>query len=59
VAADVNNLGAVLRELGDLAGARAAVERALAIAIRFYDSEHPKVRLYSSNRAILPPAPSQ
>jgi hypothetical protein len=59
VATYVNNLGNVLQDLGDLAGARAAHERALAIAKRFYDSEHPKVRLYSSNLATLPPAPGQ
>ena len=31
----------------------------LAIAKHFYDSEHPNLRLYNSNLAALPPAPSQ
>ena len=59
VAIGINNLGLVLRDQGNLAGARAAFERALAIAKRFYDFKHPKVRIYTSNLATLPPAPSQ
>ena len=41
VARDVNNLGAVLQALGDLAGARAAFERALAIFERVLGPDHP------------------
>ena len=40
----VNNLGLVLRDLGDLAGTRAAFERALAIRERFFGPEHPHTR---------------
>ena len=39
----VNNLGSVLQELGELAGARAACERALAIPERVYGPDHPTV----------------
>ena len=37
----VNNLGSVLRDLGDLAGARAAFERALTIDEAAYGPDHP------------------
>ena len=43
VATDVNNLGGVLQDLGDLAGARAAFERALAIDERAFGPDHPNV----------------
>ncbi|MBI1880664.1 MAG: tetratricopeptide repeat protein, partial [Chloroflexi bacterium] len=53
VAIWVNNLGAVLRDLGDLAGARAAYERALAMFERFLGPEHPKTQLVRGNLAAL------
>ena len=43
VARDVNNLGSVLCDLGELAGARAAFERALAIDEAVYGPDHPDV----------------
>ncbi len=43
VASGVNNLGSVLQALGDLAGARAAFERALRIDERAYGPDHPDV----------------
>jgi tetratricopeptide (TPR) repeat protein len=39
----VNNLGGVLRDLGDLTGARAAFERALKIDEAAFGPDHPKV----------------
>jgi hypothetical protein len=53
VAVRVNNLGSVLRALGDLAGARAAFERALAIFERFLGSEHPSTRTVRGNLESL------
>ena len=41
VARDVNNLGLVLRDLGDLDGARATYERALQIRREFLGDDHP------------------
>ncbi len=43
VAIRVNNLGGVLRALGDLAGARASYERALKIDEAVYGPDHPEV----------------
>jgi tetratricopeptide (TPR) repeat protein len=45
VAIRVNNLGTVLRDLGDLAGARAAFERALGIREKVFGREHPDTAL--------------
>jgi hypothetical protein len=39
----MNNLGGVLQDQADLAGARAAYERALAIVEKVYGPEHPIV----------------
>jgi hypothetical protein len=41
VATGVNNLGNVLQGQGDLVGARAAFERALAILEKVLGSDHP------------------
>jgi len=49
VARDINNLGDVLWELGDLAGARANFERALKIDEAVYGPEHPNVAIRVSN----------
>jgi len=45
----VNNLGSVLENLGDLAGARAAYERALAILEEFLPADHPHIRTVRDN----------
>jgi Tfp pilus assembly protein PilF len=42
VATDLSNLGSVLQALGDLAGARAAYERALQIRREFLGENHPR-----------------
>jgi len=49
VATDVNNLGTVLRDLGDLPGARAAAERALKIDEKAFGSDYPKVAIRVNN----------
>ncbi|MBN2045891.1 MAG: tetratricopeptide repeat protein [Anaerolineales bacterium] len=49
MAIDVNNLGSVLRALGDLAGAKAAFQRALAILERFFPPDHPHIRIVRGN----------
>jgi hypothetical protein len=53
VATDLNNLGGVLRALGDLAGARAPFERALAICRQFLGEDHPDTRLVRRNLESL------
>ena len=45
----VNNLGLVLKELGDLAGARAAFERALKIDEKNFGPDHPDVAIRVNN----------
>ncbi len=45
VAIRLNNLGALFRDLGDFAGARVHLERALAIDIRAYSPDHPTVAI--------------
>ncbi|HNX09478.1 MAG TPA: tetratricopeptide repeat protein, partial [Methanothrix sp.] len=49
VAADVNNLGSVLQDLGDLQEARKCFERALEIDEKFYGKDHPEVATDVSN----------
>jgi tetratricopeptide (TPR) repeat protein len=49
VAAVANNLGGVLRDLGDLAGAKAHFERALRIDEQAYGPDHPNVAIRVSN----------
>ena len=49
VAIRVNNLGSVLQDLGDSAGARAAFERALAIWTNAYGEDHPRVATAHNN----------
>jgi tetratricopeptide (TPR) repeat protein len=53
VAQYVNNLGYVLRDLGDLAGARAAYERALLLAEKHLGSEHPNVATTVGNLGLV------
>ena len=49
VARDVNDLGGVLRALGDLAGARNHYERALKIDEAVYGRDHPDVAIDVNN----------
>jgi tetratricopeptide (TPR) repeat protein len=49
VASDINNLGSVLKELGDLPGAKTAFERALRIGEKAFGPEHHEVALYVNN----------
>ena len=53
VATVVNNLGSVLRDLGDLPGARAAFERALAIVRQFLGEDHPYTKTVQGNLEAL------
>ena len=53
VAIRVNNLGVVLQDLGDHAGARAAFERALAIRERFLPADHPSIQAARGNLATV------
>jgi len=55
VATDVNNLGGVLEDLGDLAGARKSYERALKIFQHFLGEDHPKTKLVRKNLESLQP----
>jgi tetratricopeptide (TPR) repeat protein len=49
----LNNLALVLRDLGDLAGARERFERALAIDLAAYGPEHPDVGTDLNNLALV------
>jgi hypothetical protein len=49
VGRDVNNLGGVLYSLGDLSGARQAIERALGIFQKFLGDEHPNTQRMREN----------
>ena len=49
MATDVNHLGCVLQDLCDLAGARAAFERALAIDETAFGPDHPEAAPDGSN----------
>jgi len=49
VAATLNNLGNVQRQLGELSAARASFERALAINVAANRSDHPDVAIIFSN----------
>jgi hypothetical protein len=46
-------MGLVLRDLGDLAGAKAAYERALAILERTLGPDHPNTRTVRRNLECL------
>jgi hypothetical protein len=54
VAMDVNNLGMMLKDLGDLAEARAHFERVLAIDETTFGPDHPKTQLVRRNLDSLP-----
>ncbi|NPA90538.1 MAG: tetratricopeptide repeat protein, partial [Chloroflexi bacterium] len=49
VARDLNNLGSVLKALGDLQGAKDALERALRIFEKFLPPDHPHIRIAREN----------
>ena len=51
MAADVNNIGLVLMEQGDLPGARARFERALEIGEAAYGPDHPDLAKFVQNLA--------
>jgi tetratricopeptide (TPR) repeat protein len=53
VAIDVNNLSLVLRELGDLAGARANLERSLAISEVALGPNHLDIAIRLSNLGVV------
>jgi len=53
VARDVNNLGGVLQDLGDHAGAKAAYERALGIYERVFGPDHPSTKISRDNLESL------
>ena len=50
---DVNNLGSVLQDLGDLPAARAAFERALAIDSAAFGPDHPNVAIDVNNLGMV------
>jgi tetratricopeptide (TPR) repeat protein len=52
-AASINNLGALLRDQGDFAGARSLCERALAIREKVLGHEHPHTAMSLDNLANL------
>jgi tetratricopeptide (TPR) repeat protein len=47
-----NNLGLLLKDLGDTAGAHAELDKAVAIARKVLGADHPRVRKLENNRAI-------
>ena len=53
VATDGNNLGVVLRALGDLAGAKKSYERALVINEKSLPPDQPHIRIAKKNLKIL------
>jgi tetratricopeptide (TPR) repeat protein len=52
-ALSLNNLGSLLRTMGDLAGARSCLERALAICEKAFGEDHPGTSASVSNLAAL------
>jgi Tfp pilus assembly protein PilF len=52
-ASTLNNLGGLLEEQGDLAGARPYFERAVAICERTLGPDHPTTRAIRANLASL------
>ena len=53
VARDVNNLGGVLQDLGELAKARKCLERALKIDEKVYGPDHPTVARDVNNLGLV------
>jgi len=53
MAIDLNNLGLVLQDSGDLKGARANFEQALQILEMSLGKDHPKTQLVKENLGIL------
>ncbi|HEY4852814.1 MAG TPA: tetratricopeptide repeat protein, partial [Streptosporangiaceae bacterium] len=59
VAAALNNLATILRDLGEAGAARSLQERALAIDEAVYGAGHPKVALRLNNLATILRDPGQ
>lgn len=53
VATRLNNLGRVLQDLGDMAGARSCYDRALAIDEKAYGPDHRNVAVRLNNLGTL------
>jgi len=53
VALQRSNLAAILKDLGDLEGAKRETETALKIDLEVYDENHPKVAIDRSNLAMI------
>ena len=53
MARDVNNLGSVLQDLGDLDGAGRAFQRALTIDEKAFGPNHPSVAIYVNNLGMV------
>jgi hypothetical protein len=53
VGTDLNNLATILRDLGDLPGARILTERAVAIDEVAYGPDHPTVEVLRRNLAAV------
>jgi hypothetical protein len=53
VATAVNNLGGVLKALGDLPAARQAFQRALAIFEKYLPPDHPNIKIVRGNLESL------
>lgn len=53
VARDVNNLGLVLKDLSELAAAKATFERALKILQRSLPPDHPHIQIVRRNLESL------
>jgi tetratricopeptide (TPR) repeat protein len=53
VATDVNNLGSVLKDLGDLQGAKEHFGRALAIFQKSLGEDHPSTAKVRNNLELL------
>jgi hypothetical protein len=48
-----NNLGALLKDMGDLRGARRELEQAVEIARKALRPDHPRVKKLENNLAVL------
>ena len=53
MARDVNNMSMVLKDLGDLDGARKALQRALAIDEKAFGPDHPDVAIDVNNLSLV------
>ena len=53
VAIYANNLGGVLKDLGDLQGAKSCYQRALKILQKNLGDDHPKAKIVQNNLDLL------